>query len=415
MMSLKNISFIEKRKQRYLMLIPICLFLSNIKLVSVFDHGFRPMELLLPICSFVFLLSQKRIKGFVGFLFFSIFPLLSLFNVVSGSNFFFSYALYFLEIFFLFAFATNIDGISPYRREAMIRLTFQLMFVCVVFGAVQFVFANVFRTKIFYNFLGNFQYHPNYENELAGITRACSIFYEPSVFGWMCVFVYALNEFINIGQNKMFYRIFLMVGIAISFSSSAIVGLGGLILFASFTSKKGRIFGIFVLLAGILLILVSNTNIFSFLRLNTVGTEGSSGYNRLTYPIDATIQTFKVYPLFGRGLGQIGIYDSKIKNYSDVFNAVFGIFVTFGLSGLFIYLFLFKYFAKWMMVNRTSMVFCYTIIFLLLSNGSFVTLEFPIIFVLFNIAVSLCKNKKSAFAGACVSQRNNREFNLLTT
>lgn len=391
---LKRLVNHQDHRQWYLMLIPIVLFLSNIKLFSLFGHGIRPMDFVMPICSIIFLVSNKKIHGVFGSLVFLLLPLFGLVNAIDKQGFVSSFAYYFIEVLFILAFIVNSNLILPMRKKKILLLSFRLMMLSVIFGLVQFLLANIFGSRMLYNCFGFFQYHKNYVNSMLGFVRACSIFYEPSVFGWMCVSFYGINELVDVGQNRILYRFVLLVGIAISLSASAILALFALAIIILFVDKKGRFFHFSLVMISIILLFATHVDASSLLRLDSVNMVGTSGYNRLSYPFEAAIQTINAYPLFGRGLGQIGVIDEKIQNYSEIFNSIFGIIVLFGASGILIYAFVIRYFAKWILVSKKTILLCFLIIYLLFSNGSFLTLDFPIVFAIFNIATTLLASNK---------------------
>lgn len=381
----------EYKKHILLLLVPICLFLSNFSIITLMGKKLRPLEIIVPLVVVIFLMKIGSMKFNPLYIVMTILPLFGLFNVIDLKSFLESYAFYFLEIFVLYAILENSHKIPDGIKYRTIELTLKLFILCTIYGLVQFALANFLNNMSLYNSFGWFQYHKHYDNQLQGIIRATSIFYEPSVFGWMSVFVFCLNEYFFVKKFNTIVRICTFVAVAISFSSSAILGMLLVFVLNIFVQKNRQNGFVYIVLLLITILIGSFMRIEwnSLFRLNTISSLGSSGYNRVTYPFIAMLQSLKIYPIFGRGLGQISVFDVSIGNSGQIYNAIFGIIVSFGISSLIVYSQMLKVFLKWLKLDFSSIIFIALILFLLFSNGSFLTLEFPVIGIICNYAVEL--------------------------
>lgn len=391
-------------QQRLLMVVPLCLFLSNFSLFSIMGQKIRPLEVVVPIIYLVVNFRTFKMKPMAILML--LLPFGAYFSLVDCSSFASSYIFFVIEVFVLYLAIGTSKYVDTERKEKIIVFVLKLFIFCAYWGMAQFILANFLGSKALYNCFGSLQYHPHYENTLLGMVRATSIFYEPSVFGWMSLFVYVLNQYTRFEKYYKKINVLVVISLVISFSSSAIVGFGIIFIIELMDNTKKNSFVLRVLLLFVVAVLlgVSGINIESMLRLNTLNVEGSSGFNRVQYPFDAMIQTLKAYPLFGRGIGQIGIYDPSIENYSYIYNSIFGIIVTFGVSGLLIYQQIFSVFRRWYKINKHTIVSSVLILYLLISNGSFLTLEFPVIMIILNYAIEYCElgNKKSCIDHASI-------------
>ena len=388
-------------EKKFLLLIPVFLYLSNLAILSLSETKLRPMEVLTPFLILLFLFTCRKVTLKPALFVMLIMPIGGLFNAVDIESTITSYLLYAEEISFLYIFCANTKNIPNKTKKEIVDITFKFYYIAIVYAVIQFLLANIFDSMILYNNLGIFQWHPHYENTLRGIIRATSVFYEPSVLGWVCVFMFALNEYLRIKRYLMPTRVLTVIGTLVSFSSSGILGMGLLIALTVFMEyRKKRVFKL-ILIVGAIFLVVAGPFLFNLLRLPSILVEGTSGYKRIAYPFLAMIDTLTVYPIFGRGLGQIALADPLIAHYEHIHNSFFGIIVTFGLSGLFIYLQLGKLFVRWWNKDRRTIIFPVLVLFLLFVNGSFLTLEYPIVILIAHLAIDLKTQK--------IEQRNQKK------
>jgi len=103
--------------------------------------------------------------------------------------------------------------------------------------------------------------------------------------------------------------------------------------------------------------------------LHTIFIPGSSGYRRIILPLLNTIEVLSIYPILGRGLGQVGIPSDIINNSEYIYNGILSLIYTFGLSTI-IFLFpIVKSIIKTLKFDKDSILFLLNIILIYFSTG----------------------------------------------
>jgi hypothetical protein len=260
----------------------------------------------------------------------------------------------------------------------------------IIYGLVQFFFINVFSLDILYNNFGIFQYHPHFQNDLFGLSRATSIFYEPSVFAWatnliIVLFVY-LRKNLQFKKNKYYLYLFIYFsGLLVTISSSGFLTFSFLLLFY-YLSYKASILRNLVIFIPFFAFLV--TVLYPFFRLDEIAEQNTSGYARLFFPFLNLLEVLNKYLFFGRGLGQFGVDDSSLNYDGVIHNSVLGIIITFGLSSIFYLMIFFIKIKKYYILSKKSIILWVNLILIFFSTGSFLSLELPIIYVIITLAVN---------------------------
>lgn len=389
-------------KNIYIYLIAIAIPLSNIKLFT-FYSDIKIMHICAIFLSISYLTERIKIIDIIFYILLLGLPLLSIINAINISAFISSYVMWFiLTSFILFGigFTSNHFTISEHKK--LLRLSIYLYIVTSMIGIIQFLLNNFFLYGSFYNFLGEFQSHPHYDNTLYGLYRSTSLFIEPSQFGWISIFYAALLIYLRqtLAISRRLYYVGLIIiffGILSTISASAYIGTTILYFLVKIVqSKKSQ--AAFVKITTIIfiftLIFIFQSEIFIYFRLDSIFIEGTSGYIRIMEPILSVLEVFDKYILFGRGLGQQDIFDVTLS-YSghSIDNAIFGYFVVFGLFlGPIIIATVVLYFRGYIF-NKENRILIYSIFFAYLSTGAFVALEIPFLFLLF-ISATITKFKK---------------------
>jgi hypothetical protein len=125
------------------------------------------------------------------------------------------------------------------------------------------------------------------------------------------------------------------------------------------------------------------------LRLNTIFTYGSSGFARLIQPINSVINLLSKYPIFGSGLGQIGLYNPVLDSDNYIFNGIAVMIYSFGLSVIFFFVPILNYVFNVIRINPASKIFFISLFLTLFSTGEVFGLNLITIFLLFAISISI--------------------------
>lgn len=353
-------------------------------------------------------LKTAHFKDFWGLLACAALPLFSLLNVQSTASFSTSYVMWLLTIGFIFL------GI-PYLNRVFIvddlkfaiRLSIYFMAGASAFGCFQF-FANNFLAFDLYNFFGPIQAHAHYPNTILGIDRATSVFIEPSQFAWVCLFFLCLMGFLYLNRVDLnlprWRRVFVIIasGVGVALSALGFIGALGLftLLLLERQGQRGRKYAYVILGFAVVFGLVFLTGAARFLRLDTIAIEGTSGFQRVISPLLALLDVAEVYPLFGRGLGQQGIFDLRLPASEEItHNAVFGFWIVFGLlGGALVLTFLAVAYGKSLWEGRGALLLLFITGFMYLSTGAFIALEIPFLLSLASFAVTLVKREEEVGA-----------------
>jgi hypothetical protein len=378
-----------------IMLLPLGVILMNVKLFDVAGRSIQPIHVIVVLLVIAALGGRIRKSSLLQMAFYCLLPLCGVIEVSSKADFASSYAVYVLSCALIFI------GIRPFlhgERKGLQRvyvLLFRMFNVTAAFGIVQFVHANAFHSRALYNILGRFQHHPHYPNELFGFHRATSVYIEPSVFAWVCTTVFVINTYLRhrrvLDDREYYLTLTLSVlGTLLTLSASGYIGFT-LVLLCMLLVRGKRDTPVLVSLLATtaLLLIVFVPSMLSWLRISTILVPGSSGYNRLVQPYQAMMETLRVSPVFGRGIGQIGVVDPRYVHNYPIHNSAYGIVVAFGLSALAYVVPVIRRMIIYIRSDLQSIPLFANLFYVFVTTGSFLSLELPVLYSLSTIAIAL--------------------------
>lgn len=344
----------------------------------------KPVHIFAIIYFIVLIPQKKTVKSIIKFNVILTIILLGYFNAIDKVEFWKSFVLTFLSITLIIFGPILIRKVSLEKKMQFFIFIFKSYVYVVIYGLLQFITKNFFGLDFLYNNLGAFQFHPHFENELFGLTRATSFFYEPSVFGWVTNLIISLllvfKDRVGIANNIFYkYVIIYLIGLMVSLSSSAFSSLI-LILIIYFFIKSNRKAYFFLFSLPIIITIV--WFIMPYLRITEIETENTSGYARLIFPFLNLEEVIKVYPYFGRGLGQFGVDDLSLVFDGIIHNSIFGFFISFGLSGLIIFIMALRRLRTYIILENISIIVWLNLILIFSTTGSFLSLELPFVYLI---------------------------------
>lgn len=341
----------------------------------------------------IFLLRGSSIKNIFEFALMACVVLLGVINAVDIVEFWKSYVLFLLSLALLIFGPEFISSFKLSTKISFLNFIFISYKWIVLYGVLQFMLKNIFGSDLLYNNLGVFQYHPHYENELFGLSRATSIFYEPSVFGWVtnliiCALV-VFRDKIGIERKTFLNSLFIyLIGLLVSLSSSAFASF--FLLVVVYFIIKNRSKGIYILL--FLPIFILGLGLLApYLRLSEIGTENTSGYARVIWPFLNLIEVFELYPVLGRGLGQFGVEDNSLLYDGVIHNSIYGFLISFGLSSVILISFAFIRLLNYLKHDLLWLVLWICLFSIFSTTGSFLSLELPFVYLLIYTLFDLSK------------------------
>lgn len=307
------------KNNNFIKLLYLCIPLINFTILK--NSSFRGIMLLEIIAIIIIIKSFKKILQVKTILIINILAILPwiIYQLIIDLNeFIFTYVTLIFYIILLIIVAKNKPKID-YIKAFIIGTS-----IVAIYGVVQFIITNLgfvnlieFIRKPFGDIF-TFSVLPiSYSS---GLMRVNSLFYEPSIFGTYCIFAYALC--ITFEQfNKLRLKLLFIIGILISFSATAYIGFG-LILLVRILMLKGNVFNKYVIT---ILIILSSIILFNYLivdRVSEVVRVGSSTYYRFIAPLKLIDQIiFKEGLILGLPLGQIEGYIIK-GNYGFMMNGL---------------------------------------------------------------------------------------------
>jgi hypothetical protein len=374
------------------------IYLINIQFFFVGTLAFKPIHVFAVIYTGLFFFKVPSLKNIIFFLFISLLVFLGYFNALDKVEFWKSFFMLTLSLGLIFFGPNLIRKISYDRKINFFYFLFSSYKYVVLYGFIQFISKNFLGVDFLYNNLGQFQYHPHYDNDLFGFTRATSVFYEPSVFGWVSNLIITIllvfRERIGM-PNRIFFKflVIFLIGLLVSLSSSAFVSFIVIyIIFLAIKYKRKKIY-IFLFLPLIFLIIWL---VLPYLRIEEFNDENTSGYSRVIFPFLNLLDVLKTYPYFGRGLGQIGVNDMKLFYDGVIHNSIYGFFITFGFSGLILFMIVLRKFYTYIKRDSISILLWLNLILILSTTGSFLSLELPfiylIVYTLFSVLIGDNRN-----------------------
>lgn len=377
-----------------LSIFPLGLILINIKLFNIGDAAFKPIHVIVITTIILGISRGINLKRFIIMLIYAIIPWFSIINVVSFSDFVSTYLIYLMSLMLIFI------GISPALItdanviQKMFKILFRTFNFSAIYGIIQFLLANIFGNFNLYNNLGRFQFHPHYYNRIFGIDRATSIYIEPSVFAWVAVTILVLALYLMntpiMGKKELKHTVILATtSVLISFSASGFVSYFLVILLYTFNKKSNykTILFSWILVSALLLIIIFQPTQLRYLRLTEISRPNTSGYARIIEPFYAMREVFANYPLTGRGLGQIGVYDLNLTYNVYINNSLYGIVITFGILTILYAVPIGISFYRFIKQDKLTLILFANLVLIFISTGSFLSLEMPLIYCLYLFAI----------------------------
>lgn len=381
-----------------IILLPFCIILLNIQLFDV-GAAVKPAHIIVILIILSAIYNNFKINKPKILLIYIFVPLLGLSNIISLYEFIKTYVVYILSSILIMVGLQYYKNIDKAILKKMFTVFFRAFNITAAYGIVQFLSANIFKNLSLYNNLGSFQFHPHLDNSLFGLYRATSIYIEPSVFAWVCTTVFVILYYLRNceilkKEEYIFTGAMCVSGIAAAISSSGFLGSIAIGISIIFTKKRNKINSALLIsiLAFSIIVLIFKPSLLRFLRLEEIMRENTSGYKRLVEPLFAMAETMKMYPLAGRGLGQIGVQNSDLIYNIGIHNSFYGIFITFGMSA-FIYIIPIAYkIYSYIKNDKTALPLFVNILYVFSATGSFLSLEIPVIYCLCVLAISYKNN-----------------------
>ena len=372
-----------------------CVVLENFMLFSVLGAPVQPSHLVFVVAILAALVCSRlkinrRLVGVMIVLL--LLPLATFYRINDTTEFIKSYIILVLDIVFIcFAVPRFIFVLSDDRvYKKFLNILVSVITAAELFGILQFVINNTTGIDIAHGIFGPFESHICLTSYKWGIYRAYSIFHEPSVFAWICSFGLAilLYKGDKITKNrtlKFCYYAINAIAMLTTLSTIGYVTYVLLVFCALIVDRKASIkkiiIGLGVLLC-IYLVLRYTSAINVVSRISTeLGVKDSSGYERTVVPWEYMKRTFEYYPIFGRGLGQIGNVDKVgiIGLTAGVNNSIMGIFIDFGLSAIIPISFFVGAMIKCIRRNKRSVVIVLNMLIIFFSTGAYMALSVVVV------------------------------------
>ena len=374
-MSLSNL------KEKLIYFIIFSIFLANFSVSNIGGRGFLIPELAIALLIGINFIAKDNVKFILFFIILNM--ILSLLNVVNLTNneFLKSYVL--CIIYFSFVYITRS---TKNKDKALYYYTIGIK-ILVIFGILQFM------VRLFgINFIESFVNNPFGGNTIGGnlelsylgiFTRTNSLYYEPSIFGLVTLSSVAVLWYLKDIDSSYYKKsniILSYIGVIISFSATALIGLAFLIILRIFLLKKINLKKIGFILIGFItsvIIFINTQN-----RISEIFKLGTSGYYRVIAPMKLIVSIIKDGYLFGIGIGQVEnyiklkdpIYMYKMGEFSwnlglTIDNVLYMIIITFGfLSIVILYIFLNFIIIN---LNKRNIYIFIAFIFLLIGTGGY--------------------------------------------
>lgn len=393
----------------FISLIIVSLAFENFRLFTVLGASFKPIHAIAAVAIIYFIIFKTlTFKKVAGSLVFLAIPLLPLYRISDKGEFIKTYIIYAMMVLFIAFVLPHLKEEFKQDFSGYYRLFNNVIIILCVLGIIQFIAMNVFNYELFGNIFGSFEYHTNNATVKSGISRAFSVFHEPSYFGWVLDIALAINLVIkDEGEEKRkpFILVLLVISIITTVSASAI-WIMAIILVIYLVSIRKISANALLITPVILVGAIAAVYFFdlSFIResmerlFREINTENTSTFERIKNPIEYVKATMQNYPIFGRGMGQEGDVDvvGKIGNYTAVNNSIFGSFVIFGLSAIAYYIWLIMQFigkfGKEKILARVILLFA--LIGMYFSTGAFLAFDTFIFLAIILMFLSTIENKK---------------------
>lgn len=372
----------------------LCIPLINFTILK--KGGFRGVMVLEIIALLIIIRDFKKIlqqKTFLLINILLILPWLLYPLIIDFKEFIFTYVTLIFYIILLIVISKNTPKFD-YIRAFIIGTS-----IVAIYGIIQFIITNLgivnlieFIRKPFGNTF-TFSVLPiSYSN---GLMRVNSLFYEPSIFGTYCIFGYALC--ITFQQfNKPNLKLLFITGIIISFSATAYIGFGAILL-VRILMLKGNILIKYITTIPIILCIVILFNFLIGDRISEVVHVGSSTYYRFIAPLKLIDQIiFKEGMIIGLPLGQIekyiilGDYSfmmNGLNRGTSIDNAIAVIVLYTGIFSFGLAIFTIIKFKKYFLKNNVYLFI--SIIVLIFTTGGINFIYFNVLLCIFVQSIKL--------------------------
>ncbi len=209
-------------------------------------------------------------------------------------------------------------------------------------------------------------------------TRPISFYHEPSYLGIILLILLICGKQLRI---NLYFQLFIVFGIILSFSTTALVFL--IFYFFMFNIKKIKLFFILSIITILLgLSFFDSETINNFIRLNEILNPGTSGNQRLIGPFDYLVnELFFNHHIFGIPLGQSNLVFN---------NSFYLLFLYFGfLTPVILLLLFYILFKKYGFDSIFYLIALFSLLFL---NGAIFTMEDAFILYFLNTTFYIYKS-----------------------
>lgn len=393
----------------FIPLIIVSLAFENFRLFSVIGASFKPIHAIAAAAIIYFFFFKKiTFKKVAGSLIFLVIPLLPFYRINDTREFMKTYVIYAMMVLFITLVLPHLkeefkEGFSGYYR-----LFNNVIIILCVLGVIQFIAMNIFNYELFGDIFGRFEYHTNNATVKSGISRAYSIFHEPSYFGWVLDIALAINLVIkDEGEEKRkpFILVLLVASTIMTVSASAI-WIMAIILVVYLISIRKISVNVVLIAPIVVFAVIALLYLFDFSFItdslnrlfSEINVENTSTFERIKSPIEYVKATMTHYPFFGRGLGQEGFIDEIgiIGTYQGVNNSVFGAFVTLGLTAIVYYVWLvMQFFGKYGKKNIiTRAILLFVLFGMYFSTGAFLAFDTFIFLVIVLMFLAIMEKER---------------------
>lgn len=367
---------------------------------------------------YVMLRTRKLELGkAVTMLFLLALPLLNVYFVEARTEFFKTFMTYTILVFSYFMVLPYLQRPSMTPFNSFYRRLLILVAVLQVFGIVQWVTANFFHSMSLFNLYLPFQFNDEQlVGAYRGLTRADSIFPEPSIFAIVCNLSSALILAFGRLRKDWFFFALNVVAMSLTFSSSAYLFF--LLMLAAYLLLH-RKYGWLAYGLGFLSIalLLYNGNVLQIFRFNELYSPGTSGYYRVVSPLLMLKDVLLHHPLNGIGIGQIDLLIPQ--DYAHYFiksgtvgrtldNSLMLSFIVFGFPVLFVYYRIVTKYVRRYAKPRLNIVLMLYLVSFLNSTGLLFAPEFILILLICEWAMY----QNAVEAGAVPVERSKEEEGL---
>lgn len=380
----------------------VSILFENMQIISIMGAGFKLLHLILILCILRQLITRPlKLKALTLGIIFLLIPVLPLYRINDIVEWFKSYVIYVILVLFFVTSLEEFCHCFSQKRVTYVRFFIKTIAVSQVLGIIQFVMMNAFGVFFLKDFFGPFAFHHCQFGVSAGFYRAYSLFFEPSFFAWVCnaalaVLLYCGNNCFSTRKKNWYLGLTLIALFSTLSSSGIIIGVCILVLNQFVFSKNaGKIFVACIGTFFVILFIWLFTDLLSPIErlFYEINTENTSGYERLITPLLYIEQTFRYFPICGRGIGQEGYVDAVgvIGRYPGIHNALLGIIACFGLTSLFFYVPAISYCVKRVSENRKWALLLVSLGGIYISTGAFIAVD-TFLFLILILAVGHNEN-----------------------